>query len=472
MPGRKSLLLISSIIGFSGSIPQDPRLRDNRSEYSPQFNRLADEALRNGVVIHMLDIKGLIAPFYRPEYSAEFTDIKGLIPAKLFQPPNQGEYILAQKTGGITIKNTNFSLNGIGQAHEVVKGYYLLSYIPPADTFEPDKRRKYHRIKIKVKRRFSQVHSRDGFYGEALPADDVRPVQNKSPLREAIFSPFLCDDLTVRLASGYANKPDTGYFLRSWMHLDAKDLTFIDEQDGGSAVSLEIATITTDSYGQIQDSMSGTLDYYVRNEDLDRIGKSGINFDLYLPVKKPGAYYVRAAIRDQASGKIGTACQFLEIPDLKKKRLSLSSIFVVKHREDISGFGSKGIEQSKYGPGSVLSWQDVRKGQAIRNYLPGERFNYMAIAYNAKNEKKQAPELETQFVLYKDDREIFKGDINPVGLRGIDDFHDIPISGSLFFSEAIDPGRYVLQLMVTDKQAKKEYSVATQAMDFEIQEKD
>ena len=287
MPGRKSLLLVSPIIGFSDSILQDPRLRDYRSVYSPQFNRLADEALRNGVVIHMLDIKGLrMEPFFRSDYSlspglsgdpysrsvyslqfnkmaddllrhgvpVNMFNAKSLIKAPFSRPPNQGEYILAQKTGGTTIKNSNFFLNGIGRVHEEMKGYYLLSYIPPADTFEPDKRQKYHRIK--VKRRFSQVHTRDGFYGETLPVDDVRSLQNIGPLREAIFSPFLCDDLTVRLASGYANEPDTGYFLRLWMHLDTKDLTFIDGQDGGSAVSLEIATITTDSYGQIQDSMS------------------------------------------------------------------------------------------------------------------------------------------------------------------------------------------------------------------------
>ena len=35
----------------------------------------------------------------------------------------------------------------------------------------------------------------------------------------------------------------------------------------------------------------------------------------------------------------------------------------------------------------------------------------------------------------------------------------------------MDPGKYVLQLTVTDKQAKKKHSIATQAIDFEIQKK-
>jgi hypothetical protein len=447
MPGRKSLLLISPIVGFPNLSPYDRRYRDYRSEYSLQINGLADEAMRTGVVIHMLDIRGLSAASHHID----------------------GEYVLAKKTGGITVQNSNFFVDGVGSAHEEMKGYYLLSYIPPANTFKPEGKDKYHRIKIKVKRKFSEIHTRDGFYGETLSSDD-RSVQKSIPLREAIFSPFLYNDLTVRLASGYANKPETGYFLRSWMHLDAKDLTFIDEQDGAHAVSLEMAMVTTDIDGLVKDFKIGTLDGYFRNEDLDRTKKSGVSLDLYLPVQKPGAYYVRVAAKDKASGKIGTAYQFLEIPDLKKKRLSLSSIFVVNHGEDVSGAESGDTEQSKYGSVPRSGRQEGRKSPAIRNYLPGEGFDYMVFAYNAK--KKQAPELETRVILFKDDNEVFKGEILPVGLQGTYDFFGIPIARRFLFEEKMDPGKYVLQLSVTDKNAKKKHCIATQAMDFDIQNKD
>jgi len=92
----------------------------------------------------------------------------------------------------------------------------------------------------------------------------------------------------------------------------------------------------------------------------------------------------------------------------------------------------------------------------------------MVVVYNAKREKRQAPELETQFVLFKDDEEFVRGNINPVSLRGVDDLFGIPVSRRLLFNETMDPGKYVLQLMVTDKKAKKKHGVATQAIDFEI----
>ncbi len=446
MPGRKTLLMISPNVQFPESLLT--RSRDYRSEFSPRMNELADEALRTGVVMHVLDIRGLIAGPNAP-----------YIPGS--------NHILAKKTGGITVQNSNFFVDGIGWANEEMKGYYLLSYVPPAETFKPDARNKYHRIKVKVKRRFSEVHTRDGFYG-GIPSAADRFVENKIPLQEAIFSPFLYDDLTVRLASGYTSEPETGYLLRSWMHLDSRDLTFIDEQDGGHAVSLELATITTDINGQIQDSKAGIFEGYIRNEYLDRMKKSGFGFNLDLPVGKPGAYYVRVALKDLASGKIGTAYQFLEIPDLEKKRLSLSSIFVLNHGEERSGFGAIDMEEGEYRSDVFLDQREVRKSPAIRNYIQGEGFDYKIIVYNAESEENHPPELEYQLNLFKDDEEFIIGDIKPVVLGEIDDSFGIPISQTLQIEEKMDPGKYVLQLMVRDKQAKEKHSMATQAIDFEI----
>ena len=442
MPGRKSLLMITPMIVFPDLTPFNSRYRYYRSEYSIQMNRLADEALRAGLVIHVLDINGLTSQF------------------------QSGESILAKKTGGVTVKNSNFFVSGLGYLKEEMKGYYMISYVPPANTFKPRNRDKYQRVKIKVKRKFSEIHTRDGFYGTTMSPENARPDKNGVPLREAIFSPFLYEDLKVHLASGYAKDPETGYFLRSWVHLESLDLVFIDEQDGGHAFSLEIATVTTDINGRIHDSKIGTFDGYIQNEYLDGIKRKGISFDLYLPVKEPGAYYVRIAVKDRASGKIGTAYRFLEIPDLKKKRLSLSSIFVLNNEVGVSGIGSEDTEGSTL----LLSGQEGRKSPAVRSYLPGEGFDYAVFVYNSK--KKKGVELEAQFILFKDDEEFLRGDIIPISFENTDDFFSIPIVRKLLFKETIDPGNYVFQLTVTDKQAKKKDSIATQVIDFEIHKKE
>ena len=49
-------------------------------------------------------------------------------------------------------------------------------------------------------------------------------------------------------------------------------------------------------------------------------------------MKNPGTHQYRVALRDTAPGKIGSASQVIEVPDLSKSKLTLSGIAV----EDIS----------------------------------------------------------------------------------------------------------------------------------------
>ncbi len=454
MPGRKSVFFMSA----RTTIPREALDLQNEA-ISAKLDSLADEALRAAVVIHTLDIRGL-ETYFDPQTET-----------RISQRNLQKELPFSKKTGGIFLKDDNFfvSSSGIGQVNEELKGYYLLSYIPPANTFMNRRFESYHRVRIKVKRPGSEVHSRDGFYGVVDPSRAPSPPGSNS-LQAAVFSPLKYNDLNVSLASGYAHTPTPGYFLRSWLHLDAKDLVFIDGKDNSHSVSLELATLTVDSYGKIQDLKDLTYDFRVSNQDLPAVRKNGLDLNLYMPIKNPGAYYVRAAIRDRASGKTGSAYQFQEIPDLKKRRMTLSSIFIVTRNEDLSQISSGNIEDGKITSSRALELQVMGRSPAIRSYLPGEGFDCLAIVYNAKRKKSTEPQLESRFILFRDGKEYFKGNPEAVDLHGIDNIEMISIVRKLTFGKMIERGKYILQLQVREKQTDKKYRTAVQSIDFEIRE--
>jgi hypothetical protein len=450
MPGRKSMLLLTAITTFTPVNLEFPG--QNEFMYLPLFNQLADDALRAGIVIHTLDMKGLSASGSYPASSIE-------------------KYLpLSEKTGGIIVDNSNFFVHGIGPVEEQLRGYYLLSYAPPPGTFVNKGVGFYHRTRIRVKRRGSTIHSRDGFFGNSNTSNTLSN-PNRNPLHEAVVSPFLYDELKLALAAGYAHVPKPGYFIRSWLHLNAADLIFLDEKDGGHSLSLEVVTLTADSSGNNQDSRSAEYTFSLKNEDLPRARKEGINFDYYLPVKKPGNYYVRAAIKDRASGKIGSAYQFLEIPDLKKGRLSISSIFVANRSNDLSALQSGKMGEDPHTPNSPVNWKEMPDSPALRSYPPGGGFDGIAIIYNAKSDKESEPQLESQFTIYKDGKEYSKGDLDAVNLGGVEDLARIPVAKRLTFGNGMEAGDYVLQLTVTDKKARKKSSTAAQAIDFTIRKK-
>ena len=56
--------------------------------------------------------------------------------------------------------------------------------------------------------------------------------------------------------------------------------------------------------------------------------------DNKIPIKKPGAYQLRVALRDQASERVGSSSQFVEVPDMKKRRLELSGILLSATADD------------------------------------------------------------------------------------------------------------------------------------------
>jgi VWFA-related protein len=453
LPGRKFLLLMTSRI----TLPSCPKLTAvitspscylETYKYQLQANRLADSALRAGVVIHTLDIRGLTAEPLP-------ADDQRLLP-------------LSQRTGGLLLMNRNFFLDGIKDVDEEMQGYYLLTYIPPASTFQGQGKNTFHDIQIKVKRAFSEVHARAGFGGTEETLDALT-IHHKTPLMGAMFSPFQNKDLKINLASGFVGNLRKGYMVQAWLHLDGRALGITDEKDGGRTISLEASAATTDINGFMQNLGNKQLEFRVNNEEIQWIRDHGFRFALSLPIKKPGGYYIRVAARDQATGAMGSAYQFIEIPDLKKKILGLSSIFIINNDEDASLFlpATKGELPDPASSSTGV----VGKSQALRSYLPGESFEYMTVIYNAKNKKKIPPDLESQTVLYRNGEELHRSAVEAIDLSGVTDFERIPIRRKLKLENALQPGDYVLQLLIKDKQAKEKESRAAQALQFEVSEK-
>lgn len=462
MPGRKALIMLSyATTGpglYAGAMGSGV---DYEAMYRHSFNQVADAALRAGVVIYLLDIRGLEAPWPGPSFggSPTFAQLDARKLDKLNPMPH--------KTGGMLVRESNFFVNGIGnEVNNAMKGYYILSYVPPPNTFKANRKDIYHRIKIKVKRHGATVYTRDGFYGIPEAEQEASSVPN--PLREAIFSPFQYTDLKVSLFSGYLDDSKSGYVLRSWLHLDAQNVTMVEKKDEGHIISLETVCVTSDIDGYIKDSSIVKYEFRVRDENLSWVKAHGIRFSLFLPVKKPGPYYVRVAVKDQVSGKVGSAYQFVDIPDLKKGRLALSNIFVVNDANDAAWIQSGATKENSPNYFNPVLSRDESRSPALRSYLPGDHFEYMSVIYNAKHEKEAAPELESQFVLFKDGAELTKGELQPLDMGSAENPNRIPIRRRLLLGDALESGDYVLQLLVRDNQRNKKSGLASQTLSFGI----
>jgi hypothetical protein len=248
------------------------------------------------------------------------------------------------------------------------------------------------------------------------------------------------------------------------MHLDGKNLAFKQEQQGKHSLSLELEALTSDSNGLIRDAKAFHYNFTLSDQDADRIRTNGIDLNSYLPISNPGDFYVRAAVKDMNSGKIGSGYQFLEIPDLSKRQLSLSSIFVFADTQEASVLKSGDLEQIARGS---LTWRALSRSPAVRCYLPGESFEYAAFAYNSTMDENKSAMLQIQTIIYKDGKMRNQGKPEDIAQRK-NDYGNVLIQKRLDLDSTMEEGSYTLYLSVKDKQASGKSRAAVQAIDFQI----
>lgn len=462
LPGRKSVILFSD--GF--------RLfrRDGASESNQRIleslRRLTDLANRASVVVYTIDARGL------QTLGATAAD-QSLDPREMAQKLNErkdeffdtqeGLNYLANETGGLFIRNTNDLNRGIGRVLEDQKGYYLLGYVPEASTFRAEKGlRKFHKFSVKVKRAGLKVRTRTGFFGIA---DEERPAQ-RTPAQQlfsALISPFASGDIHLKLTSVYGHEVKGGSFVSSMLHIEGKDLTLTEEEGGFHKSIVNIAAVTFSDNGRVVDQNNRTYTIRVNDEQYQKILKHGFLYTIIVPVKKPGAYQLRVAVRDDASERVGAANQFIEVPDISKDRLALSGI--------IAG-GSNSSELNKPTSASAEGAVESANPQAspsVRKLRGGMVLDYVFMIYNAQLDRATArPQLESQMIMLRDGKPVFTGKVSQIEIGQQADMKHIPAGGRIQLATNMEPGEYVLQIIVTDKLAKEKYNTTTQWIDFEV----
>ncbi len=479
LPGRKSVLLVSD--GIKMSDPGNP-LNNIRTQAA--LSSLIDLANRASVVIYTLDARGL-----QTLGLTAADNVSGMSQDEIQQSistrsrdlweSQSGLGYLAQQTGGIAIKNSNDLSGGIRRVMEDQKSYYLIGYRPDESTFDQKTgRRKFHKLDLKVTRpgKFI-IRMRKGFYG--ITDEEARPQVATTPQQQiirALISPFGSAGVHVRLTSLFGNDARLGSYMRSLLHVDAGDLTFTAQPDGFHKAEFDVLAVTFGDNGTVIDQVSKTYALRVPEKTYQRVLKEGFVYFVTVPVKKPGAYQLRAALRDHGSERVGSASQFVEVPDIKKKRLTVSGVVANGIEPALKKpVNSGGAQASSSGapvqPATKEQEEisDPDNSAAVRRFHRGGIMRYAFVIYNAQLDKAtNRPQLTTQVRLFREGQPIFVGKEIPFSAENQTDLQRLNNGGAIQLGTGMEPGEYVLQVVVIDALAKEKYRTATRWIDFEI----
>ncbi|MDQ3323543.1 MAG: VWA domain-containing protein [Acidobacteriota bacterium] len=472
LPGRKSVMLLSD--GFKLFTKDESGFTES-SRILQSLRRLTDLANRASVVVYTMDPRGLqtLGLTAADDTSQQSSD---QLEEKLSDRRNElfdtqeGLVYLARQTGGFPIINNNDISGGIRKILDD-QSYYLLGYEPDADTFDP-KTRRYNKLQIKVKNRDLRVRYRSGFFG--VSDEQIQKPANRTAQQQimtALTSPFAANEIALRLNTLFGNDAKTGSFVRSVIHVNAADLKFTDEPDGTKKAVFDVLAVSFGDNGTVADQISQSYTMTVTGERYRKVMGEGFVYFFTFPVKKPGAFQLRVAIRDSQSEKVGSANQFIEVPNLKKNRLTVSGIVLENLTAEQWQKSQNGTPNTAAtAESAAVNAADPMNATSLRRFRRGTILRYGTEVYNAKLAAAGQPNLTIQVRMFRDGKLVFDGRQVPLELFGQSDLQRIKSVGALNLGTEMQPGDYVLQIVTTDSLAKQKQKIATQFVQFEIVE--
>ena len=473
LPGRKSLMIVSdnlpmerqenapSDFGFKRPVRADANLIDvwtQATNYGDGLQGIADQAIRSSVVIYGVSSQRLqttaptpadeisfppLGTRARPDQPNPLTKLMNTRAGEL-QKNFDGAELLAKETGGFVIRNRNDF--GLDRVLEDQNGYYLIGYRPASETFD----RRLHKIQVRVKGGGFTVRTRAGHYGRTDEQPDAKPAgatAERDRMNKALVSPFGANEVAVRLASLFADHPVQGSLLRSFVVVDAKDLTFTTTPEGLNRASFELSSLLLSDNGAVVDRQDLNVGVTLAQGAYERAQREGVVYGFDLPLKRAGAFQLRVAVRDATTQRIGAAGQFVQAPNLSGGQFALSGVVLYPDAE------SKTDDQT---------WRALVR----RRFSAGASLVFGYTIYNAAVDKKtSAPGLMAQTFVFRDAVKIYSSDRVAVAAADQADLKRIATGARLQLGPALTPGEYVVQIVVEDQVAKH---IATQVTQFEV----
>lgn len=465
LPGRKSIMLLSD--GFRLFDTGKDEFRDTNADIAMRMRRLVDLANRASVVIHTIDARGLQALGFTAADNTAFLS-QGAISQRfrdrsdeLFET-QEGLSVLARETGGTSILNSNDLVKGIRKLLDD-QSYYLIGYEPDEDTFDRRDSR-FNKLEIKVTRPGLKVRYRSGFFGFSDEPDRTgMPVAaTERSLSSALTSPFAISEIELRMNALFGSDAGVGPYIRTFLHIDGADLQFSEADSGKRTATFDILAVVFGDNGVPADQLSKTYTMTVSEATYKEIIDTGFVYDLVFPMKRPGPYQLRLALRDRATEKLGTANQFVEVPNLKKKKLVLSGI----------GLESVSFEDwSRNSGGKAGSDANMRSNPvsdtALRRFTRGNVLNYGGKVFNLQRNSGPA-NVTYKTRVFRDGKLEFEGKPQPVSVTGQARNPQVEFLGSLNLGNAMELGEYVLQIVLIEQISAKKRNISTQFVQFEL----
>lgn len=294
LPGNRTIVMVSP--GFF--MTEDHRLNEND---------IFDKAIRAGVTINTLDIRGLYT--FGVDASSRGHSSPVLAQADQTEASLDSDILaeFAAATGGTFFNNDNGIADGLKQLAARPEYVYVLGFSP--DNLKNDG--SYHGLKVTLKNGANlKVEARRGYWA---PNHAVGPAEEaREEVQDAVFSRDERMEIPVKLHSEFFKQSEAKAELTVETLVDLKALKFR-KADDRNRDTLIVVTGLFDQNGRYVKGTERTMDMQLRDQTLETALNSGMmvkeSFDI-----PPGVYVVRVVVRDSEGRSMAARNEGVEIP--------------------------------------------------------------------------------------------------------------------------------------------------------------
>jgi VWFA-related protein len=323
LPQKKSLIYFSNGISQSGV--------DNQSA----LRAATAAAVKSNVSIYSLDIRGLQA--FPPGGEAQNASLHGQSAysgASVLNDLNGNAAsqdtlaTLSSDTGGKAFLDSNDFDAVFSQVQKDSSVYYVLGFT----SNNPLKDGKYRRLKVIVNRPDLKLDFRAGYYA-GRDFEHLNKTDREQQLADELDAQLPRVDVPLYAGAAYFRQDDSHYYLAVSLVVPGSQIPFVTEKDKDNATIDVIGEVLAGGklrVGQLRDTVKLAVD------STRQVRRKNVQYNTGFMLA-PGSYHLKFVIRENQTGRMGSFETDVQVPDLHKMPLKMSSVVLSSLRTPATG---------------------------------------------------------------------------------------------------------------------------------------
>ena len=315
---RKSLLY------FSGGLTR------NGIENQASLRAATNEAAKANMAIYSVDARGLQA--LAPVGDASTGSLRGnsaysgsAATAQLSANYGSQETLstLSVDTGGKAFFDSNDFGPAFQQVQHDTEAYYILGFHSTNQARDGS----YRHLTVKVDRDDVKLEFRPGYYA---PADfqHQKTEDREQALTEQMRSDLPVTDVAVYLQALYFRESENSFYIPVSLIVPGSQIPFIKNGDRTKAnidILGQVKNAQGITVGNVRDTVKLALDASQQVERKNIEYSTGFRL-------APGRYHLKFVVRENQTGNMGSFETDIQVPDMKKAPIKLSSVVLASQR--------------------------------------------------------------------------------------------------------------------------------------------